>query len=144
MSKRLKADAYQAIEDIENGRKPRVNRDANTNFMQTIIDYAKAHDMDEGTFDAIYEYAMSHLEIVARNTAREAKAAVDKFLVESSDTLTQNMLGAPVAPPGGNPLNPNPSSGPIPIPTAPIEKPLTDNPSSVSIGLKASQALKNR
>lgn len=78
-SKKLIAQAYEAIEDIEMGRKPKLNRDANTTFMQTIIDYSKSVDISDKLFMALNEYAMAHVPIVVKNTPREAREAVKQF-----------------------------------------------------------------
>lgn len=125
MSKRLKADAYQAIEDIEQGCRPRMNRDANTSFIQTIIDYAKGHDMDDAVFNELYSYAMSHIQTVVNNTARSARLAVNEFMNKSSD----RMMAADSSPKPGAPI----------APVEPNSIPASNSP--ISVGLNASNAM---
>jgi hypothetical protein len=71
----LMSEAAQSIQDIEEGRKPGLNRGANIAFMQKIVDYAtnltladKARELRIAT--ALYDYATAHEKIVAENERR--------------------------------------------------------------------------
>lgn len=93
-SKKLVAQAYEAIENIEQGRPARINRDANARFLQTIIDYSKSVDISDELFDKLFEYAMQHIEIAARNTGREAREAINAMNTQKiqvqANALTPN------------------------------------------------------
>jgi len=136
-SKKLIAQADEAIEDIEQGRKPRMNRGANTNFMQRIIDYAESVDISDKMFNALFDYAMSHKFIVAKNTVREAHQAVMQLNAQarraSFDQLNNNQQGEA----GGG--SPTPSR----IPGGEGGGgPITPEGEAISIGQKASNELR--
>lgn len=70
-SEETMSKAHQAIQDILNGRKPKMYRGADELFMQTIIDFASdAEDLKPETFDQMIAYAESHVEIVIQNMVR--------------------------------------------------------------------------
>ena len=99
-SKKLIAQAYEAIEDIEQGRQPRFNRDATVQFMQVIIDYAKSVDISEEMFNSLLDYAMSHAIIAGNNTIREAKQAISQMNVQGQQ-VEQNAVRQPGGAGGG-------------------------------------------
>ncbi len=72
----LISEAHQAIEEILDNKKPKLNRGATTVFMQTLLDYATdAEDLDETTYQAIINYANDHMAIAAQNAVRKARLA---------------------------------------------------------------------
>jgi len=64
--------AAEVIEQVVEGIKPRMNFQADTGFIQKIIDFATSADIDEKVMNTLYAYAMQHMKIVAQNTARKA------------------------------------------------------------------------
>lgn len=75
-NRELMSEAAQAIEDFEEGRTPRLNRGANTAFMQKIVDFAndlnlndKQKEMELAT--KLYDYAIAHAQIAADNENRQ-------------------------------------------------------------------------
>ncbi len=96
-TKKLIAQAYEAIEDIENGRKARFNRDATAGFMQTIIDYAKSVDISEELFNKLVDYAISHAEIAGKNTIREARQALNE-MGSQREQIEMNQAGKTTQP----------------------------------------------
>lgn len=68
------AEADQAVQDIENGKRPKKNRGATADFMQYILDYADDNVPDNAPekYNAMIAYAQSHVQTAARNAARKA------------------------------------------------------------------------
>lgn len=66
--------AAEVIEEFIEGRKPKMNFQADTGFIQKLIDFTLEQDIDEKLTATITAYALSHMEIVSRNTARKALA----------------------------------------------------------------------
>ena len=128
-SQELMSEAAQSIQKIEQGKPVELNQGANAAFMQKIIDYATHLSLDDknkefAIRDALYEYAMAHVEIAASNEARSAV----KLLQERQ--IAANTPGAAPAP--------NP-----PMPAFSEEAAFKKNPvgSAVSLGLRATNAV---
>lgn len=66
------AEASQAIQDIVDGKEVKINRGANTAFVQKIIDYAMDQEVDDATFKKLTAYAEAHLPIAYENMMRKA------------------------------------------------------------------------
>lgn len=71
----LMSEAAQAITDIEMGKKPRLNRGANTAFMQKILDYSyglnvESEEKEMKIAHALVDYAIAHIDIVSENENR--------------------------------------------------------------------------
>ena len=79
----LMSEAEQAIQEIKAGKSPKLNRGANTDFMQRILDFATDEDVDMKTYDALIDYAQAHRRIVIENMNRK---------------LTMQKIGQGVAP----------------------------------------------
>lgn len=65
-------EAAMAIEDIVSNKPVKINRGANTAFVQKIMDYAYDHDLKPGVFETLIAYAQAHLPIAQENMARKA------------------------------------------------------------------------
>ena len=94
--------AAEVIEDVLEGKKPKMNFTADTGFIQKIIDYAvNTVNLDAKKMQILYEYAMAHMDIVSKNTVRKA--------MSKSKTPVQNGLSTNNVP-GLTTLNiPNPT-----------------------------------
>jgi hypothetical protein len=68
----LLTEAAQAIEDIISGKQVKLNRGANTAFVQKVMDYAYDNDVKQDVFNNLIAYAEAHLPIAAENMARKA------------------------------------------------------------------------
>ncbi len=87
----LMSEAAQAIEDIENGKNPRLNRGANAAFMQKIVDYSIDLNMkdaakEEDLANRLLDYALKHTMIAAEN---ENRSVIERI---------KNATGAPMIP----------------------------------------------
>lgn len=67
--------ASQAIQDIIGGREPKRYRGANTAFIQKILDFASDNELDQEIYDALIQYADSHVEVAIENMMRKARIA---------------------------------------------------------------------
>ena len=79
----LMSEAAAAIEEIIDGKTPKLNRGANTAFMQKIIDFAINTDTDEDTYKKLMQYAESHTVIAAENMARKAQGMLSELRMRS-------------------------------------------------------------
>lgn len=86
----LMTEAAQSIQDIIAGKKPKINRGATSGFMQKIVDFAYDTELDDTTFNALMDYAMSHTEIATDNMARKAQSIIR----EKNATATNILPGA--------------------------------------------------
>lgn len=68
----LMSEASQAIQEILKGKKPKLNRGANTSFMQKIIDFAYDNEIELEKYKALIAYALAHKEIALQNMTRLA------------------------------------------------------------------------
>lgn len=66
------AEATQAIQDIVQGQNPKVNRGANTAFIQKILDFATDEDVDDNVFKRLTDYAKAHIPVAYENAMRKA------------------------------------------------------------------------
>lgn len=84
--------AHQAIEDLIEGKSPKDYRRATALFIQTIYDYLwEAEDMDQQTWQNIFDFAQRQMEYVTYNAAIKARS-----MAALSGALTQN--GGPQLP----------------------------------------------
>ena len=100
--------ASQAIQDILNGKKPKLVRGATTVFTQKILDFATDHDeLPLNQYKALIQYIMAHEQIVIENTVRGARAMVaQNRLAQGPNTqnISENLqvpegqAGAPTTP----------------------------------------------
>lgn len=125
-SQELLSEAAQAIEDIVKGKKPKLNRGANAQFMQKILDFATDSDLKREVFDTLIEYAEAHARIAAENEARNAA----QLLNDARMRATLQMQGKT----GGGPAGVSPELAPR-LPTGSPEAPLL--PGTASPGVKA-------
>lgn len=105
-NKELMAEASSAIQDIIRGRQPQLNYDADTSFMQKIVNFAIAHRIALGVkkFTAMMDYVDQHGPIAAENMARKGMQ------------LRQQM-GMAAAAAGGAPMTPANPAMPAAAPT---------------------------
>lgn len=80
-SAELMSEAAQAIEDIQNGLKPKINRGANTAFIQKILDYSYDLNVEDNKKELelahkLADYALEHIDIAAQNEARNVAELV--------------------------------------------------------------------
>ena len=66
------AEAAQAIQDIVSGESPKLNRGANTAFMQKILDYAIDKDLKPAIRTKMMRYVEAHTKIAGENMKRKA------------------------------------------------------------------------
>lgn len=77
--KELMSEAAQAEKDIVEGKNPPLNRGADANFMQHIIDFAtNTEKLPLDTYQRLMDYAMAHTDIAVENQMRNAKEMVRK------------------------------------------------------------------
>lgn len=94
-SQQLMSEAAKAIDDIAEGKKPKLNYSANTAFAQKLLDEAKdINDLD--IQEAIYDYITAHTTIIAANDARTAVSLLQ-------DKKIAGFTNAPALPGGGMP-----------------------------------------
>lgn len=115
-TKELLSEAAQAEKDIVEGKKPKVNRGADSNFMQHIIDFATNTDnLDLKTYETLMQYAMAHTDIAIENEARNIKEMIrNKKIAMASAGAAPSADGKPVAIPNGGkpaPRLPSPTVG---------------------------------
>lgn len=101
-NREILAEASQAIEDILNKKRVKLNRGANTAFIQKIIDYATDTDLPMDQYQNLMSYAEAHIGIAAQNAARKA-------------VQMRSMMGLP----------PNPTQPGAPVPGQPASAPNT-------------------
>jgi hypothetical protein len=72
-NREILAEASISIQEILKGKEPKINRGANTAFIQKILDFATDDDSLTGKqVDQLYAYAEQHIEIAQENMARKA------------------------------------------------------------------------
>jgi|SRR5581483_9314295 len=71
-NREILSEASQAIQEILDGKTPKLNRGANTAFVQKILDYAYDTDLKPNEFESLIAYAQAHLPIAQENMARKA------------------------------------------------------------------------
>jgi len=68
------AEASEAIQQIMKGETPKINRGANTSFIQKIMDFAVDKDVEMDVYKGLMSYAQAHIEIAMGNMRRSATA----------------------------------------------------------------------
>jgi len=71
-NREILAEASLLIQDCLKGKPWKINRGANTAFVQKIMDYAYDTDVKDEEFNKLIEIAQAHLPIAAENAARKA------------------------------------------------------------------------
>ena len=118
----LLAEAEQSIQDIKLGKTPKLNRGANTAFIQSIVDFATDEDIKKDVYDKLMEYAMSHMET--------AKENMNRSIIAQKINAAKNQVEKPTV---------NISEG------KPVAEPVAgSNQSSVSSGIAASNILSGK
>lgn len=104
----LMSEAAQAVEDIKNGKKVKMNRGANAAFIQKIIDLGNdmADDISDEQYLAIMAYAEAHADIAVENEKRTAAEMIRAKAMASLAVPNS----APVAPPKLQTSTPVPNS----------------------------------
>lgn len=75
--KELLSEAAEAEREIVEGKTPKLNRGADSNYMQHIIDYATdTEDLDLKTYTALMKFAMDHTDIAIENESRNIKEMI--------------------------------------------------------------------
>lgn len=67
------AEAAQAIQQIIAGKDPKINRGANTAFIQKIVDFAIDKDVKMPIYLKLMKYAQAHVKIAIENMTRMAR-----------------------------------------------------------------------
>jgi len=67
----LMSEASKAIQQILRGKTPKLNRGANTAFIQKIVDYAIDSDVNFEIFKKLMDYANAHIPIAIENISRK-------------------------------------------------------------------------
>ncbi len=76
-TREILAEAAEAEEKIIQGNTPPLNRGADSNFMQHIVDYAiNTENLTDEQFKALMDYAMAHTDIAVENEARNVKEMI--------------------------------------------------------------------
>lgn len=103
-SQELIAEAKQALDEITNGKQPKLNPGANMAFIQRIIDEADEADDDQLAIK-FYDYATAHAEIVAENEARNLKAVMLNkqmgAMADPNNPMAMSPQGQPAQKPAG-------------------------------------------
>lgn len=71
-NREILAEASMMIQDCLKGKPVKLNRGANTAFVQKILDYAYDTDLKDEEFNKLIELAQAHLPIAQENMARKA------------------------------------------------------------------------
>lgn len=110
------ARAYSAIQELIRGKKPEMNWDADTKFLQVIVDYMKKHKtklIKDSKYIAFNEYLKEHMPIASENMARigvdmNRKNNLQKFQGNGASATATPTSGAPVTPttPATTPVKP--------------------------------------
>jgi len=71
----LMSEAAKAIEEILDGKKPKLNRGANIAYVRKIANYAidESDSLDDATFASLVDFAYQHLTIVEQNELMNAQ-----------------------------------------------------------------------
>lgn len=97
-NKEILAEASLMIQDCLKGKKVKLNRGANTAFVQKIVDYATDSELKQGEYDKLMALAEAHIPIAEENMARKA------VQIRSQQGLPPSPLRPPPGP--GDPLPP--------------------------------------
>jgi hypothetical protein len=71
-NREILSEASQLIQDCLKGKPYKLNRGANTAFVQKILDYAYDTNLPDDQFNKLIEIAEAHMPIAAENAARKA------------------------------------------------------------------------
>ncbi len=127
----LISQAHQAIQDILNGKKPKLVRGATTLFMQTIVDYCDdASDLPTDKYVALMDYAKAHQQIVLENAMRKVQM----------EAANAGALPPPGGPTGGAPAPAGAPALPNGAPAVPGGSPTADAVGYNDAPLSASSA----
>ena len=75
--KELMSEASQAEKDIVQGKNPPLNKGADSNFIQHIVDFATdTNDLSLDVYNKLMDYAMAHTEIAVENENRNMKEII--------------------------------------------------------------------
>jgi hypothetical protein len=98
--KELLSEAAQSEKDIVEGRMPRLNRGADSNFMQHIIDFAtNTEDLSLKQYKDLMDYAMAHTDIAVENEARNIKKMIrDRMMAQMVQPQDPNKTATPISP----------------------------------------------
>lgn len=100
-NKEILAEASQMIQDCLEGKESKLNRGANTAFLQKILDYATdADDLPQDKYDKLMEIVEAHVPIAQENAARKAVQMMAQQGVapdQMAQPATQQLYGAETA-----------------------------------------------
>lgn len=101
------ADASQAIQEILEGKTPKVHRSATVEFVQKILDFTHDNDLDLETFKKLTAYAEQHFPIIEENTLRRAREIALNRQIAGGQAMAPQQATQPrprpQAPAGGTP-----------------------------------------
>lgn len=107
-NKELISEAAQSIEDILEGKTPKLNRGANTMFQQKIVDFAvDTNDLELKLYQKLMAYAEAHDQIVQENMMRKAM----KMRAKQGMDVMAPIPGAPQSPEMPSNIMPNTPGG---------------------------------
>lgn len=117
-NREILAEASMAIQEIIAGKEAKLNRGANTSFIQKILDYATDTEaLEPALVDKLYAYAEAHIPIAQENMARKAVQMMatqgvspDSMATPPSTQLAQMNNAAP----GAAPVPSANTSAPVP------------------------------
>lgn len=93
----LLAEAAQAIEDIVEGKTPKLNRGATTGYVRKILDYAyDTEGLEDALFKKLVDFANKHVPVAAANMRRKAISVIAS--AGASGPLDAGRGGAPGGP----------------------------------------------
>ena len=97
--------AAEVIEEFVEGKIPKMNFNADTGFVQKLIDYSLELNLEPDVIAKVVSYAEQHLEIAAQNTLRKKLATAGMQPTPANGLSTNNV-------PGITTMNiPNPEAG---------------------------------
>ena len=108
--KELLSEAAEAEKIIVEGGEPAINRGADSNYMQHIIDFATdTNDLSDEMYVKLMDFAMAHVDIAVENEARNIKEMIrnKKIAMAGQGVATPPNTGAPT--PGNAPVIPTPA-----------------------------------
>jgi hypothetical protein len=93
-NREILAEASMAIQEVLQGKTPKLNRGANTSFIQKILDYATDTDLKQTEYDSLMAFAQAHIQIAQENMARKAvQMMAQQGIAPQQPTATEQMYG---------------------------------------------------
>jgi hypothetical protein len=98
-NREILSEASQLIQDCLAGKPYKLNRGANTAFIQKIMDYATDTDLPLDEYDKLMKIAEEHIPIAQENMARKAvQMMAQQGMMPGSVPATEQLYGQPQQP----------------------------------------------